>query len=251
MDRRYLIATLALVATFAVCSHEMRGGRLVVLASQRLGAIAGRCGGVSSAPARIVSEMRARVLPTHPEEAQMLAEMNLPMLRIQAKSAAIAASEQAKCERETALRAAELARRDAQRAREDARRMRTNVGVAVPNDLPQPIVLNLKQLPQISERIQIKTNGLQRTVEIRGLRLTADQLGRINTAVEVATASINWTDFAPVVTGDASASVRCRAQRSFSQQMQLRYGNAMRHTLQSLHNSLNVTNIHQGTGSSL
>ena len=39
MERRYLIATLALAATFAACSHEMRGGHFAVLASQRLAAL--------------------------------------------------------------------------------------------------------------------------------------------------------------------------------------------------------------------
>jgi hypothetical protein len=232
----------------------MRGGRLAIQASQRLGAIAGHCGGNSSAPARIVSEMRARLQPQHREEAQMLAEMNLPMMRIQAQAAAAAANEQlqeAKCARETALREAAAARREAERARQDARRMRHEATLTVSDEASRPIVLKLDELPRINQRIQIKTDALQRHIQVRTVQLTADQLYRIDHAVAMATANLDRVDFSPVIAVETAAPWKCGASHSWSQQMQVHYGSVMRHALQSIHNSLNVTTVHQGSGSSL
>lgn len=255
MDRRYLIATLALIATFALCSHEMRGGRLVVLAGQRLGNILGHCGEGSSAPARIVSEMRARLRSGPREEAQMLAEMNLPMMRVEAKSAALAASQQlqeAKCARETALREAAVARREAQRARQEARQMRHEVVMQAPENSALPIVLKLNDLPQIQQRIHIETNGLQRTFEVSSIALSSDQIDRIDNAVAVATANLSHVDLAPTLAGNGATPLKCRrSTSSWSRQVEIHYGDAMRRAVQSIHNSLNVTNVHQGSGSSL
>jgi multidrug efflux pump subunit AcrA (membrane-fusion protein) len=184
----------------------------------------------------------------------MLAEMNLPILRVEAKAAALAAQQQvqvAKCERETALREAAAARREAQRARQDARQIRRDVTLTVPDLGPTSIMLKLDDMPQMDRRIQVRADAMQRRVEVRTVHITADQLEHIDSAVAVATANLNRVDFTPVIVGHGGAALKCPSSRSWSQQMQVQYGNAMRHALQSIHNSINVTNVHQGTGSSL
>jgi len=201
-----------------------------------------------------MSEMRARLRPGQREEAQMLAEMNLPMMRVEAQAAALAARQQlkeAKCARETALREAAAARRDAQRVRQEARQMRHDVVLNVRGNSAQPILLKLDAVPQISERIQINTNGMQQRIVVRKVQFTADQLQSIDNAVAVATANLDRVDFAPAILGDGSKSLKCATSRTWTRQMQLHYGNAMRHAMQSIHSSFNVTNVHQGTGSSL
>jgi hypothetical protein len=246
MDRRYLIATLALAATFAVCSHEMRGGKLVVLASQRLGALTGRCG-ASSVPGRIVSEMRARLQPGHPEEAQMLAEMNLPLMRAQAGAATLAAAQEveaAKCARDTALHQAEMARREAQRAREDARRVRENVSVSVGPGMARSIVLHMNAWPQMDQHIQIDLAAMQQ-------RLIAQQMKMAEASVASAMATAGLDRDYVVSASANSAGWKCAASRAVSREARTSYRNAMRNAVQSIHNSLNATSVHQGSGSSL
>jgi hypothetical protein len=229
MDRRYLLATLAIVATFAIVSHELRDGRFVVLAGQRIASITGRCGTATSAPARIVSEVTDRLRPSHPEEAQMLAEMNLPLVRAQAQAAALAVNQQveaSRCARETALREAERARRDATRARQDAIRMRQNMASAIQENSFHPIVFRM-------ERVDRQNQRLQQAVKVQ---FTEDQVAQFSQAVDLAVAKLDTTDFEPL-TGNATSEPRCPASRSWSQ-MQDRYKHAMRNALHAIQNSV-------------
>ncbi len=238
MDRRYLIATLAIVATFAVVSHELRDGRVTVLASQ-MGLLTGGCGSSSSAPERIVSDMTARLRPAPAEEAAMLAEMNLPMIRAQAQAAALASSQavaEAKCARETAIREAEQARSEARRAREDARRM----AVPVPVSDMRPIVFQLDELPQIDQRIRIQTEVLQRRINEQTvkLQLASDRLDRIGDEVDIATSKLDI----PEIVALTPVTPRCPSSRAWTQQMQDHYTRVMRNALHAVQNSWSGAN---------
>ena len=129
MERRYLVAALAIIATFAVFSHGFRTLEHVsLLYGQHVGAdLKAKCNADASAASRFMGKVRTHLRPGYPEEAQMLAEMNLPIAMAQAKVAEEMARQNmaaARCARETALREAQRARREAERAQREAMRMR-------------------------------------------------------------------------------------------------------------------------------
>jgi len=115
MERRYLVAALAIIATFAVFSHGFRTLEHVSLLYGQHAAA--KCNAEASAASRFMGKMRLR--PGYAEEAQLLAEMNLPIAMAQAKVAEEVARQNiaaAQCARATALREAQRARRQAERA---------------------------------------------------------------------------------------------------------------------------------------
>lgn len=123
MERRYLVATLAIIATFAVLSHGFRTLEHVsLLYGQHVGAdVKAKCNADASAASRFIGKVRTHLRPGYPEEAQLLAEMNLPIAMAQAKVAEEVARQNmaaARCARETAKREAERVRREATRMRE-------------------------------------------------------------------------------------------------------------------------------------
>src|ERR1019366_3830703 len=131
MERRYLVAALAIIATFAVFSHGFRTLEHVSLLYGHHAAA--KCNSDVSAASRFMGKVRTHLRPGYPEEAQLLAEMNLPIARAQAKVAEEVARQNmaaARCARATALREAERARREAIRMRE---RMTHSNASAMPN----------------------------------------------------------------------------------------------------------------------
>ncbi len=125
MERRYLVAALTIIATFAVFSHAFRTLEHVsLLYGHHAGA---KCNADASAASRFIGKVRTHLRPGYPEEAQLLAEMNLPIAMAQAKVAEEVARQNiaaAQCARATALREAQRARREAQRAQREAIRIR-------------------------------------------------------------------------------------------------------------------------------
>jgi hypothetical protein len=122
MERRYLAATLALAATFAIFSREFRSGHLAKFPTSRAELQAD----VACAKHYVAEQMMAKLQPylAHtPEQAQIVAELNLPELaRAEQKvvDAQVLATEQSahqKCE--VTLRAQREAMR-AQKASERA-----------------------------------------------------------------------------------------------------------------------------------
>ena len=103
MERRYLAATLALAATFAIFSREFRSGHLAKFPTSRAELQAD----VDCAKHYVAEQMMAKLQPylDHtPEQAQIVAELNLPELaRAEQKvvAAQVLATEQSahqKCE---------------------------------------------------------------------------------------------------------------------------------------------------------
>jgi hypothetical protein len=156
MERRYLVATLAIVATFATFSSGFRS-------LQHLSLLNGQQPSVLS---RLADKVKSQLHPAYPEEAQLLAEMNLPLAAAQARIAEQAAKQSqaaAQCARERAMRETERARRDAMRMSAEIAR-ETNISVA-------PVVIDLKGLDGLDQRMQARAAALAERVATRNVRL--------------------------------------------------------------------------------
>ena len=109
MDRRYLAATLALAATFAIFSREFRSGHLAKFPTSRAQLQAD----VACVKDYVAERMMAKLGPyldrNAPEQAQMVAELNLPdLVRVEQKAAdaqTLATEESAHQKCEVTLRA--------------------------------------------------------------------------------------------------------------------------------------------------
>jgi len=80
MERRYLVATLALVATFAIFSQAFGSGRLTKLPRSRAEAQADIACVRRTVAERLMAKLEPYVGSRAPEQAQMVAELNLPEL---------------------------------------------------------------------------------------------------------------------------------------------------------------------------
>src|SRR5271166_1122919 len=155
MERRYLVATLSIVATFATFSSGFQSlQHLSLLNGQHLSILSG-----------LAAKVKSQLHPAYPEEAQLLAELNLPLAAAQAKMAEQAAKQSqaaAQCARETEKREAERAQRDAMRMREQMAR-ETNIAA--------PLSIDLKGLDNLDLRMQTKAAALAERVAARSVRM--------------------------------------------------------------------------------
>jgi len=168
MERVYLVATLAVVVTFAGFSRGFQSLQEFSLQRGQPGqAVTGpQCGAVPSIVSRWIARMRNEFHPTDPEEAQLLAELNLPLAAMQAKVAEQAAKQSqaaAEIARETALREAERARHDAARMREEMAHAKI-MAIA-------PVSIDLRGLDGLDRRIQIKTAAIAERMAARSMRM--------------------------------------------------------------------------------
>lgn len=162
MERIYLVATLAIIVTFAGFS---RGFQSLQRISQQHGQVMSgpRCSALPSIVSRVLAKVKNGLHQTDPEEAQLLAELNLPIAAMQAKAAEQAAK-QAQAAAETAR---ETATREAARARRDAERMREQMArVAVP-----PVSIDLHGLDGLDQRVLIRTAAIAQRIAARSVRM--------------------------------------------------------------------------------
>jgi hypothetical protein len=162
MERRYLVAALAMIATFAGVS---RGFQSV----QQLSRQRGQHGQAISSPqcvlpaivSRVLAKLKGGLHQTDPEEAQLLAEMNLPVAALQAKATEQAAKQ--------AQIAAELARaaamREAERAHRDAIKMRDEM--ASEKNVTSLVSIDLPDLTSLDQRIQVRTAAVAQRMAVR------------------------------------------------------------------------------------
>src|SRR5271165_2365094 len=130
MERRYLVASLALVATFAIFSREFRSGHLANLPCPRAALKAEIACAKQYLAEQFDAKIRSFVARAIPDEQQMVAELNLPALaaanervaEVQAKIAERVAEKQSAAARaqDNALRAQERSLRDVERMQERA-----------------------------------------------------------------------------------------------------------------------------------
>ena len=176
MERRYLVAALAIIATFAVFSRGFRTLEHVSLSyGQHVGATAkSKCDGDVSAASRFMGKVRTHLRPGYPEEAQLLAEMNLPIAMAQAKVAEQVARQNlaaAQCARATALR-------EAERAQREATRMRDKMAHTHGDASAMPIAWGVNAAADVDQRVRAKTAALAERIAAQSVRLqmAADQM---------------------------------------------------------------------------
>lgn len=149
MERRYLAATLAIVATFMVLSHGFRSlEQIVLLHAQRVRE----------------AHQRLQRRSGFPEEAQLLAEMNVPLARAQAQLAAQAAARELASARQTQ----DTARREAERARGEAMKMRDQMACRAAT---LPMSFNLAVPADLDRTIRVQTAMLTRKLIRQNLKL--------------------------------------------------------------------------------
>jgi hypothetical protein len=184
MERRYLVAALAIIATFAVFSHGLRTLERVSLSyGQRLEANAqAKCNADASAAARWIGKVRSHLRPGYAEEAQLLAEMDLPIVMAQAKAAEQVAKQNmaaAQCARATALREAERAQRQAMKMRE--KMAHTSVKASA-----VPIAWEVNTAIDVNQRIQARTAAFAERLAAQSVKLqmAAERAREVSAEIE-------------------------------------------------------------------
>jgi hypothetical protein len=168
MERRYLVAAVALIATFAITSRGFRAlehGSLVRSAHAQTLA-AEQC--PSSMAARALAKIHTHLRPRIPEEAQLLAEMDAPLANMQSTiSEQMSRQNQAieQCARERAMRDAERAYRDAMRLQQQVTH---SVGYISAPPAPMPPLA-----PDVEVRIQ-KNAALAAKLAAANIKLQID-----------------------------------------------------------------------------
>lgn len=171
MERRYLVAALAIIATFAVTSHGFR--ELQHIASVR----AGHSGAMAhshcaASAARALAKISTHLAPRSPEEAQLLAEMNLPIVGIDADMA----QQMAQRDQVIAQCASERARREAEQARREVIEMRQQMSrVAGGINIP-PVSVDVNLPADFDQRIQAQVAAMTARIEANSekMQIAAD-----------------------------------------------------------------------------
>lgn len=220
MERRYLVAALAIVATFAVFSRGLRALEHFSLSyEQHVGMNSqAKCNSGGSAASRMMAKVKTHLRPGYAEEAQLLAEMNLPIVMAQAKVAQQFAQQNvaaAQCARATALRQAERAQREAMRMREKMARTRT----APP---AMPIAWGMNTADDVNARIQERAAAIAEQVAAQNVRIqmAADRVREVS--VRIADSDTEAVDSADADqdADDNSGKARCNAALSQRQQVE-------------------------------
>ena len=229
MERRYLVATLAIIATFTVFSRGFRSLQHVsLLHAQQLGAIAGeKCNSDLSAFSQWAARARERLRPARAEEAQMLAELNIPIAAVQARVAEQAVRQSmaaTRCAREMAMREAERAQRDAMRSRAKMARGSSqpiSFAPSLPDDFGQRMEF---QTAVLADRLAARTVSLQ---------LAADKFEEVSQQADAA----DLADFAVDAEHDAinsGSQTRCRSSQSWQERAERAVREAGRSVLQEV-----------------
>ncbi len=143
MERRYLVAALAMITAFAATSHGFRAlQQMSVMRVRHSGAMAHSTYAPNCAT-RALAKIRTHLRPRYPEEAQLLAEMNVPLANMQATIQEQMARQNtaiAQCARARAMRDSERARYEAMQVQQSL----ASIGpmaleVNLPTDLDQRI----------------------------------------------------------------------------------------------------------------
>jgi len=162
MERRYLVASLALIATFAGFT---RGFDSLQQVSQQGKNISGQQCPMPSILSRVLGRIKGNLHQTDPEEAQVLAEMNLPMAASQAKAAEEAAKQSqaaAEAARGAARREADRAHREALTMRKELAHQRRIAATMVSIEIPDYAM---------NRRIQVQTAAMAQRLAAEGAKM--------------------------------------------------------------------------------
>lgn len=192
MERRYLVAALAIIATFAVFSRGFHAlQRMSFDHSGNYEAVAAaRCWADSAA--HTVAKVRAHFHHDYsPEQAQMVAEMNMPAME---SSIAEQMSRQdqavARCARERALQQAERAQRQIMQETEHAQRdaMRIQQEYARVYAIPASAYNYSAYIPpDLGERIEKSLAEAQKQMQVAQERMAAVEVPAVDVNTQVST----------------------------------------------------------------
>jgi len=216
MERRYLVAALAIIATFAGFSRGFQSlQRISLRHAGHMGVAAkAQCG--AAAAARAAAKIRTRLRPRYPEEAQLLAEMNVPIARLEARVADQLARQDAasQCARAAAQQEALRVHRDAMRLRE--KMLRANVGGTM-----APISFQVELPGNLDQRIEFDTGALARRLGAQQVKLqiAANKLQAASLRIADSDVSvINTDDNGDQISSNLAIHVHCNGKRSWQRQ---------------------------------
>jgi len=184
MERRYLVAALAMIVAFAATSHGFRAlQQMSVVHVRHSGAMAHSIHEPNCAT-RALAKIRTHLRPRYPEEAQLLAEMNVPLAGLDTMAARVAGqitqqvTEQVTeqiAQQNIAQCAREQAMRDADRARRDATRMQQNMTHAAEQASLSPMALEMNLPSDLDQRINAALASRMAASNVK-LQVLADKL---------------------------------------------------------------------------
>jgi hypothetical protein len=215
MERRYLVAALAIIATFAVTSRGFRSLQCASFQHPHHASAWARAFSHPSPAARAMAKVRTHLRPGYPEEAQLLAEMNVPMA--EAKAFHEMASQNAaisKCARAEAMREAERARRDAAHMRADMAHARADISI-------DPIALQLSLPADIDQRVSARTSALAIRIAEKNakLQIAANQLR--DQYVQLTDTEIPAVEVeVPRIATNVATQVHCNVKTAVQQRVQ-------------------------------
>ncbi|MGA2688138.1 MAG: hypothetical protein ABSE85_08715 [Candidatus Korobacteraceae bacterium] len=171
MERRYLVAALAMITAFAATSHGFRAlQQMSVIHARHSGAMAHSTHEPNCA-SRALAKIRTHLRPRYPEEAQLLAEMNVPLANMETtieEQMARQNSAVAQCATAQAIR-------DADRARRDAMRMQQNMTHAAEQASLGPMALEMNLPSDLDQRINAALASRMAASNVK-LQVLADKL---------------------------------------------------------------------------
>jgi hypothetical protein len=204
MERRYLVAALAIIATFAVFSHGFHALQRMSFdhSENHRTMAAARCWANSAAHtvARVRSHFQHGYPGYPPEQAQLVAEMDMPgMESTIAEQMARQDNAVARCARERALQEAERARRETIRWQKDYAR-----AYARPAAAPAAFAIALPA--DLDQRVQAQIAATQVKMQIAQERLESFQAPSVP--------EIPAIDVDTQITTPAVPSVKCKVKVS-------------------------------------
>ena len=144
MERGYLVAVLAIIATFTGLSHGLRSlDHWWLIRVQRTNQVATRPECHASTAARALAKINAHLRPHYAEEAQLLAEMNMPVIDVPSDAGE---NNITRCARARAMAEAEHARRD-------MLQMQRDMGRAAQQLQMTPLSLQISLPPDFEKQI--------------------------------------------------------------------------------------------------
>ena len=177
MERRYLVAALAIIATFAVFSHGFHALQRMSFdhSENHRTMAAARCWANSAAHtvARVRSHFQHGYPGYPPEQAQLVAEMDMPgMESTIAEQMARQDTAIARCARQRAMQEAERARRDAMRIERDSMRAYVHPAAA-------PVAFAMALPAELDQRVQAQIAAHQVKLQIAQEKLESMEIPSI------------------------------------------------------------------------
>lgn len=220
MERRYLVAALAIIATFAVLSRGFHAlQRMSVEPSEHYRTMAAaRCWANSAA--HTVARVRSHFQHEYPpEQAQLVAEMNMPSMESTiAEQMARQDTAIARCARERAMQEAERARRQAmqqaERAQHEAARMQKEYARAYAIPASASYAYAVTVPPDLEEQVQKSVAEAQKQIQSMRESMATVQVPSVDVDPQVS----------PVVIPNAKCKVKIPKQATRGLQYQYQYG---------------------------